>query len=416
MYVYFYALKLFMNNHLATPERHRAASRGATSGSSVDLVIECARGLAALWVFLFHISAAIKQAIPALYPLALEGYRGVPVFFAISGYCIYAAAENAMARNAGAKTFLARRLKRIYPTFWASIAVVMCMPFVLEGLSAVKSGHFVFPQLAWLSYSPLDWFGLLTLSKELVDAQVGANDGYTRINTVYWSLAIEVQFYLVVFLAILMRRYAAAFLGMVSILSAYAIVSDTFNVPGLFINLWPGFLFGVLVRVAHTKGMTPFSFFGRYQFAASILLLGALALATAILAQLMDLGFIASAVIASIAIWCLGGLEHAVLTQFTLSKKTLKVCGMLLFPAVLLGQSSYSLYLLHGKVYQLPEMIARNLFPTTSPLYVIATVLLTCAICYGFYFFIERRFHNRRLPDPTPEAIPAAATLAQTAR
>lgn len=389
-------------------------SCGGAPNFSVDLVIECMRGLAALWVFLFHISDMIQLSIPALYPLALEGYRGVPVFFAISGYCIFAAAQSSVARHSNPGTFLLRRFKRIYPTFWVSIAFVMTMPYVLEAISSFKSGVLIVPERAWMEYSIVDWFGVVTLSKELVDLAAGGSGAYAAINTVYWSLAIEVQFYLIVFLAITLGRYWTITLTLVTIISLLAIGFDVLHLPGFFLHFWPGFLCGVLVRLAHTRNVTPVRFFGRYQIFACGALLFLIAGGCTIAAKMADIGFIESAVLASLVIWCLGGIENALLHQPTMLDGK-KIGTVLLFPVVLLGQSSYSLYLLHGQLYQLPEMFIRQLLPATSPMYALLVVLLTSAICYVFYYVIERRFHNSRLPAPQ-KGTPQAILLAKNAR
>lgn len=378
-----------------------------TSSSPVDLVIESMRGLAALWVFLFHLSDPIRKSIPSLHAFASEGYRGVPIFFAISGYCIFAAAQNAMARPGGASGFLARRLRRIFPTFWVSILVVMLMPFVLELVSAFKSGQLVVPSPAWLGYSAVDWLGVAFLGKELIDTATGGSGAYTALNTVYWSLAIEVQFYLVVFVAILLGRYGGAFLACVSLFGVLALLFGIFDIPGLFLRYWPGFLCGVLVRLAHTMNLTPEILFGRRQLSMCALLLGIIGLASALFAAHGDIGFTGSAAIASAVIWCLGGFEH-VLSRVSVSPQARKISAFLLLPFVMLGHSSYSLYLLHGKVHQLPDMIARQILPATSPLYVLAIVVMTCLMCYAFYYLVERRFQSRRLAAPGTGTAPMA--------
>ena len=50
------------------------------------------RGLAALWVFLFHIPVAVPTASPALKAvlgtLGAGGYLGVDIFFVLSGFVL----------------------------------------------------------------------------------------------------------------------------------------------------------------------------------------------------------------------------------------------------------------------------------------------------------------------------------------
>lgn len=89
----------------------------ATAPFSIDLVLESARGLAALWVFLFHIAPLVAQSLPFLHSFALIGYYGVPVFFVVTGYCIFAAAQRAKKTGSGANLFLRRRALRIFRLF-----------------------------------------------------------------------------------------------------------------------------------------------------------------------------------------------------------------------------------------------------------------------------------------------------------
>jgi len=112
-------------------------NRGSTS---LSVSLDIARGLAALFVFSFHLSTNIADVSPMLGALARYGYMGVPIFFVISGYCMAASAQRILSRNLPAGSFLRKRFLRIYPAFWASILVIMATPYLLAGLSALKTG------------------------------------------------------------------------------------------------------------------------------------------------------------------------------------------------------------------------------------------------------------------------------------
>ena len=173
-------------------------------GFATDIVLECARGLAALWVFMFHI-APMFTPWPVLETIARSGHQGVPLFFVISGYCMYAAAENTLRAGRAPSNFLKRRLWRIFPPFWVSVLVVMLAPYLLEGVSALKSGAFVPPQPRWDAFNWLDWLALLTLTQVFNNPGGDLQAGFSPINAVYWSLAIEVQFYLVMYASLLFK-------------------------------------------------------------------------------------------------------------------------------------------------------------------------------------------------------------------
>src|SRR5438874_2158725 len=87
------------------------------------------RGVAALWVAFYH----LWPHEGLLAPLVNPGWRGVDLFFPISGYCIMAALQSPA--NATFRQFLHRRWNRIFPPYWASIVVALVFhPSVLHEL------------------------------------------------------------------------------------------------------------------------------------------------------------------------------------------------------------------------------------------------------------------------------------------
>jgi peptidoglycan/LPS O-acetylase OafA/YrhL len=387
-------------NHSSFP--HRAYS--------VDVVMECVRGLAAMWVFLFHVPDLVLASFPQLYPITSEGHRGVSVFFAVSGYCIFAAAQRCVSEKTDSLHFLRRRLRRIFPTFWASIVVVLVLPYVLEALSAVKSGGMHWPGALWLQYTALDWLGVVTLTKELLDTARGGGQGYTLLNSVYWTLAIEVQFYLVLYAAISYRRRWIAILGLVSTASVLALALSGTTWNGFFLQFWPAFACGMLLRIAFLAGLTPKACFGRHELSGSIVL-GVLAGALVVLLARSPHGisFLETAAASAFLLWVCGGIENACLAKG--SAWPVARFRIVLLPFVLLGQCSYSLYLLHGKLFQLPDMVVRQLVPMSSPLHLVATVFATTLLCYLFYYFVERRFQGQPGHLKARPAAPAAVPL-----
>lgn len=381
---------------------------------SVDVVMEVMRGLAALWVFLFHIAPMVAQSMPALHGLALVGYRGVPVFFVVSGYCIFAAAQRAAKDKAGAAQFLGRRALRIYPTFWISIAVVVLIPYVMELIAAAKTGHLALPRPRWTAYSLADWIGVLSLTKELLDRSTDGQTGYTLINSVYWTLAIEVQFYLVLYTAIRCGKRWMGFLALVSLLCAIAAFTQMLFWRGLFVQFWFAFACGILLRLSHSHQLTPFDLFRRFEMPASIALLLATGAAAMWLLPLRGEtpgAFLLIAAITALLMWCLGGIEHAARAgEHPPLRRTLFLFAFA--PLGILGECSYSLYLLHGKISQLPEMFVRQIIRPDSGMYLILTVGATVAISYLFYRLVERKFQRQpglRITTAAPLVHPASA-------
>jgi peptidoglycan/LPS O-acetylase OafA/YrhL len=67
----------------------------------------------------------------------------------------------------------------------------------------------------------------------------------------------------------------------------------------------------------------------------------------------------------------------------------------LLEPWLLIGAMSYSLYLLHVKLYLIPLMFVRQLIDPASGLFSLFTIIGTLIICYPFYYYIERKFLSK---------------------
>jgi peptidoglycan/LPS O-acetylase OafA/YrhL len=378
-------------------EKYRA---GQAQGFDVDTVLECARGIAALWVFMFHIASAFAPW-PLLATIARYGHQGVPLFFVISGYCMMAAAANTLASQRPPGNFLKRRLLRIFPPFWLSVLAVMAAPYAVEGISALKTGSFAALAPAWMAFGWRDWIGVLTLTKVFGIAGGDLQAGFSPINAVYWSLAIEVQFYLVMYATLFFKTRVLKILVGVTALSILASLSPALAESGLFMKYWPAFFVGVVLREAHLRGMTPAALFGARELWASLLATGAMlaGLLAVIFAppcatplscsSVPNLTFTLAALLAALLLWSFGGMEHALRLR---RSRFLK--AWMLLPLAWLGQSSYSLYLLHGKIYQLPMMFVRQLVSPASLLYPLLTMAGTAAMCYLFYLLAEKPFHN----------------------
>lgn len=79
------------------------------------IILDFARGIAALGVFAYHIKPMLDHSSSFLAKLASYGNLGVPLFFVISGYCVTSAAKNTLRRSESPGSFLKRRFLRIFP-------------------------------------------------------------------------------------------------------------------------------------------------------------------------------------------------------------------------------------------------------------------------------------------------------------
>jgi peptidoglycan/LPS O-acetylase OafA/YrhL len=140
--------------------------------------IDFLRGLACLAVVAFHFLHRGQQggwlvdpALPWLQSAASLGHLGVHLFYMISGFVILMTAQGATVRG-----FIASRVSRLYPAFWAGVLITAAVAWV--------SGSETF------AVTPSQVLANLTMVPHWV--QVEFVDG------AYWSLAVELQFYLMV--------------------------------------------------------------------------------------------------------------------------------------------------------------------------------------------------------------------------
>lgn len=369
---------------------------------SLGVSLDIARGLAALFVFCFHISGFIAEASPMLGALARYGYMGVPIFFVISGYCMAASSHQILLRNRPAGSFLRKRFLRIYPAFWGSILVIMATPYLLAGMSALKTGSFISPDPRWLALGPFDWLQFITLTRVFFSNGQGLDNAFSPLNIVYWTIAIEFQFYLVIYLALLWRKWFVLLLVGVTLSSLTVFAFPGLKDTGLFLGYWPMFALGLGLYCLLDRNYTLDRLGGGIGNRLAVPLLAASLLAFAVLAyngQLMPIlaslfgdGTLGFAVCTAIALWLLATLEQQISHQATLGHALVRLP---LKAGVFLGSISYSVYLLHTKVYQFPDMVIRQLTTPDNPVYTLTLIGGTIALSWLFYLYLERPFISR---------------------
>ena len=155
------------------------------------------RGIAVLWVILFHYVALGDAArdpwiqaigsIPLVDAVVRNGYLGVDLFFLISGFLLtlpwfvhVAAGQAAPA----AREFYMRRVRRIVPAYYVQLALLFLL-FVplLRGWDYWKRDLYV------ILWNGVAHAGFLQLTSPLTS-------GTLAVNGALWTLAIEAQFYL----------------------------------------------------------------------------------------------------------------------------------------------------------------------------------------------------------------------------
>ncbi|AGW40362.1 acetyltransferase [Leifsonia xyli subsp. cynodontis DSM 46306] len=148
--------------------------------------LDCLRLLAALsvvayhWLFWGPRYGEVASTVPApVAALAAYGNLGVQLFFLISGFVIFLSAS-----GRDAASFAAGRATRLYPAFWAGVLLTTATLLVTAQASLP------------------DILGRFLANLTMVPAAFGQ----TQLDGVYWTLTLELQFYALVFLFLLVGR------------------------------------------------------------------------------------------------------------------------------------------------------------------------------------------------------------------
>jgi exopolysaccharide production protein ExoZ len=347
--------------------------------------IQILRAVAALVVVIYHLGVeatkicdATKQA--CAYDTTV-GLNGIALFFMISGFIMVAISWDDFAKSGAAMGFLRRRLERIVPVYWIvttlAVAGVMIVPSLLN-VPVMDAGYILSSYLFW----PM--------------ARV---NGLVRpIANLGWTLDLEMMFYLVFTLALFWRRWAGmifaiAILLILSILQIAGLFTADGNWPSVALNFWGdpiilNFIVGMLAAVIYQQG---FRLAGRY----ALLLLGVAIIGLA--GFRFGLENYSSALVEN-------GLQNRLLgLVFALPLFIAGVFGPQMDTtkafwrwAVIVGDASYSIYLLHPfvlrPVAKLWSIVVGSHLPPL--LFIVVGAPLALAVSFCFYAFVERPFVN----------------------
>jgi peptidoglycan/LPS O-acetylase OafA/YrhL len=180
-----------------------------------------------------------------------HGYLAVDVFFILSGFVIAANYEDRLADGLTARRFVAARIRRLRPVYWAGIALTLAAALIIE------------------SYKPSPEFGrtlVLGVMALCLIPYIGPASFAYPTNPVAWSLVWEIIVNAVY--AKWLYRFRSRHLILITLVmwmlaAAESIVSPrgwSFGMTGVDIWLgslraFPGFLAGVLLFRAHKAGL-----------------------------------------------------------------------------------------------------------------------------------------------------------------
>lgn len=376
--------------------------RRVTTGGRWIPEIDGLRFIAISAVVIFHLSGTLELRPEYRLPvepswwwfkrLLANGYRGVPLFFVISGIVLslpfahhYLLGDKAVSLR---KYFL-RRVTRLEPPYILSLLLVAAISFVYwHAFPAGYARHFFMSAL----YQHTLFYGYRS-----------------TVSGVTWSLEIEIQFYLLApcFMQIYRIRATAfrrcVLLATVALLSAVQIPihwGDRFEFS--LLNYLQYFLMGLLVADLLVLDGNLVRRSWRWDF------LGIAAIA-GIFWPMGSSHLIHALLPLPIALLCLAGMRSHILRRFLAIRWISIIGGM-----------CYSIYLLHMvflsailKVTHL-ALIPGGLFVVNLAIQTVIAAVPTVAICAVFFVFVERpcmdpnwpstlwhKLSKRRIESPT---------------
>jgi peptidoglycan/LPS O-acetylase OafA/YrhL len=306
--------------------------------------VDCLRGLAASAVVWFHLTNGNPSFhAPAwLKASGRYGWLGVEAFFVISGFVIPYALRKADYRLRDYRPFLCRRIVRLDPPYFASMAIAV----VLAYASTLVPGFRGEPP----SYSAAQILSHVAYLNNLL--------GFNAVIVVYWSLALEFQYYLL--MGVLFpfvghnnpRVRAATFIA----LAGLAVVMRN---PLLVFSWFFLFLLGIM------------AFYYRE--------------------RMVNAGWYAVGVaLAGASVWATQGTATAVVA--VASSLVIAFVELRSAPLQFLGEISYSLYLIHvpiaGRVINAGTHM--SLGPAGMTLVVVSAFGVAIGSAYAFNRLIER--------------------------
>ena len=355
-------------------------SETPTAATAVLPGVQVLRAVAALMVVLHHAELGLLLGFGLPRPAAFGvGSAGVDVFFVISGFIMLVSSRRLFGAEGGARTFLMRRLIRIVPLYWAVttiyVAAFLLVPAAFD--RTVSGGTMLASYLFW--------------------PHVGQDGTMHPALVVGWTLNYEMFFYVLFALAVGLPRHSA-------VRAVVAALAAT-----------------VILAAATAGRLPPLAFWGEpivLEFAAGIGL-GLAYERRACLPLPVAVAAVGAAIIAFA--WQIGqpipngwprlalyGLPALLLVgAVALARPT----GIRLpAPLVVLGDASYSLYLVHLLVLTATRLVARRLgfTPTTladEVLFVAIGCVAAILAAILSYVLFERpvtRLLRGRIDPPRP--------------
>ncbi len=346
--------------------------------------IQILRAIAALAVVFYHDgieSTAICVATekPCVYDFTL-GTFGVPLFFMISGFIMVTTSWDSFAVAGAPLQFMRRRLTRIVPLYWLVTTIAVVGALIAPSMLNVPVDDPLYIAASYLLWPMARVNGLIR-----------------PIANLGWTLNLEMMFYTVFTLALFFDRkrgmlLALAVLGGATLLQISGIFAPGGLLSSTPLNFWSdpiilNFILGMLVAVIYKRDF-------RVNLTGARLLIGISAVALLIINNIhgtldaipenhiINRGVLTLAVAFMFIAGALG-------PQVDVTKPFWRV-------GLLIGDASYSLYLVHPFFLRPISKIWGKVIGDHLPIWTFSIVAIILAVAVGLavYMFVERPLTN----------------------
>jgi peptidoglycan/LPS O-acetylase OafA/YrhL len=337
--------------------------------------INALRFISAMFVLFYHFTFVFYYAkttqidIPILRELFKYGYLGVELFFIISGFVISLSAES---RNAYG--FLKSRLGRLYPVFWASA--------IVTGIFLVFGGDIINSPISLEKF-----LANMTMVPQIIPG------GYKLIDPSYWTLAVEIKFYFIIFLLLIFKQFKRIelFSIIASILILFGIIFT--NMPIMWTSY---FIAGILFYKIYRHGLTPWRIFGLCN-TLFISIYFALARIPNHNANFPGTDFNPNTIILYILSFFIIFLLIALDKIKIYNNKYINILGILTFPVYLLHQQIARILFTYGNIKNIPLYI--------SFIFIIIFLFIISYIIHRLFERHGRLFIDRKIDRVTPNFL-----------
>jgi len=313
-----------------------------------NYTIDFLRGIAALMVCFFHFAWANSDYLSStkyLKNIAQFGYLGVEIFFVISGFIIPYSLYISNYNIRNIKVFFIKRCLRIEPPYLISVALVIVLGY-LSTLSPMYRGT------------------LFTVDLTTIFLHIGYLPRFfdhNWVSPVYWSLAIEFQYYILIAFTFLFLSGTNKLINQSVLIVGY-ILSYFIIDERLVFHYIP--LFGLGISIFQYK----FNFINKTQFVFTILL------TLCLVVHNFDILVVYSSLFAFGCIYFIK-LRKSKIYYY-------------------LGAVSYSLYLIHvpigSRLLNVSENFIINDYLRTALIFI--SILICIVFSFVYYLYIEKPF------------------------